>query len=82
MMTMVMMMVMMQEDLEGEWKKTPTNETIAEENDNDYSDGGETVYPDRHDDFRYHDNVDRTAVVKIQSNFRGYRARKNLSDSP
>lgn len=77
------------------WKKTSTNETIEEEenDDYDYNDEGETVYPDRHVDyddvsgdeadettFRRYDNIDHKAAVKIQSNFRGYRTRRNLSN--
>jgi len=84
--------VALQEELEREWNKTPTNGTIAEEND-DYDDEGETVYPDRQtyygrvsDDeadaatFGDYDDVDRAAAVKIQSKYRGYRMRKQLAD--
>jgi len=85
--------VVVQEELEREWSKTHTNGTIAEEN--GYSDDeGVTVYPDRQiygdgaseDEaeparFAHYDDVDRTAAVKIQSNFRGYRTRKHLSNS-
>jgi len=84
----------MQEELERDWKKTSTTETITEENDDDYNDDGETVYPDRNSRNNYdnvsqddegeyvashrdYDDVDQTAAVKIQSNYRGYRTRKH-----
>jgi len=85
----------MQEELEREWNRSPTNRTIVEENDDDYDDDddGETVYPDgqvvsddnnQDDDvlstFRHYDDVDREAAVKIQSNYRGYRTRRHMSE--
>ena len=88
----IIMVVVLQEELEREWRKTHTNGTIAEEND-DYDDEGETVYPDRQFDYNgfsedetdaatfhgVYDDMDKRAAVKIQSNYRGYRARKHLS---
>ena len=77
----------MQEDLERDWIKSPTNGTITEEND-DYDDDGETIYRDgyRDDsdgeevDKRDYDDIDHDAAVKIQSNYRGYRTRKHIAD--
>jgi len=84
MMMMMMMIPVAQEELERDWKRTARNGPIAEENDDYEDDEGETIYRGRqirYDDvakFRNYDDDDQEAAVKIQSNFRGYRSRKQL----
>jgi len=74
MMTMIVIVVvvlMAQEELEREWNKSPTNGTIFEEND-DYSDGGETVYPDRQVDCDVISQDDDEADDADERTFRDY----------